>query len=175
MDNVILVGPMGSGKTTVGKALAPKLGLEFMDLDQEIEARCGVDVSLIFEIEGEAGFRARERAMLKELSGRKGILLATGGGTILAPANRELLRATGLVVWLQTDVEQQLRRLAKDQRRPLLRAPDRRERLEELAAERDPLYRECAHTTIRSSDISPARMAVKAERHISQAFSEAAS
>jgi len=175
VDNVVLVGPMGSGKTTVGKALAPKLGLEFIDLDQEIEARCGVDVSLIFEIEGEAGFRAREHAMIAELSSRKGILLATGGGSVLDPANRTLLRATGLVVWLQTDVEQQLRRLARDQRRPLLRAPDRRERLEKLAAERDSLYCECAHTTVRSSDISPARMALKAEKHIRQALSGVAS
>ncbi|NDY95550.1 shikimate kinase [Wenzhouxiangella sp. C33] len=163
---------MGSGKTTVGKALAPRLGLEFVDLDQQIEQRCGVDVSLIFEIEGEQGFRAREHAMLVELSKRQGMLLATGGGSVINPANRELLRATGLVVWLQTGVDQQLRRLARDQRRPLLRAPDRRERLEALAAERDPLYRTCAHRVVRSADISPARMALRAEKEIRQALSE---
>ncbi|MFP4209027.1 MAG: shikimate kinase [Wenzhouxiangella sp.] len=172
MDNVILIGPMGSGKTTVGKVLAPRLGLEFIDLDQQIEARCGVDVSLIFEIEGEQGFRAREHAMLAELSARKGMLLATGGGSVLDPANRDLLRSAGLVVWLQTDVDQQLRRLARDQRRPLLRAPDRRARLEKLAAERDPLYRACAHQVVRSADISPSRMALRAEKDIRQALRE---
>lgn len=172
MENVILIGPMGSGKTTVGKALAPRLGLDFVDLDQQIEQRCGVDVSLIFEIEGEDGFRAREHAMLAELSARKGMLLATGGGSVLNPANRELLRSTGLVVWLQTAVEQQLRRLARDQRRPLLRAPDRRERLQKLAAERDPLYQACAHRVVRSVDISPMRMALKAEKDIRQALGE---
>lgn len=172
VDNVILIGPMGSGKTTVGKVLAPRLGLEFIDLDQQIEARCGVDVSLIFEIEGEQGFRAREHAMLAELSARKGMLLATGGGSVLDPANRDLLRSAGLVVWLQTDVDQQLRRLARDQRRPLLRAPDRRARLEKLAAERDPLYRACAHQVVRSADISPSRMALRAEKDIRQALRE---
>ncbi|MEE4638139.1 MAG: shikimate kinase [Wenzhouxiangella sp.] len=172
MDNVILIGPMGSGKTTVGKALAPRLGLEFIDLDQQIEQRCGVEVSLIFEIEGEQGFRAREQAMLAELSTRQGMLLATGGGSVLDPANRQMLRSAGLVVWLQTGVDQQLRRLARDQRRPLLRAPDRRERLEKLAAERDPLYRACAHRVVRSSDVSPARMALRAEKEIRQALRE---
>ena len=171
---MILIGPMGSGKTTVGKALAPRLGLNFVDLDQQIEQRCGVDVSLIFEIEGEDGFRAREHAMLAELSERKGMLLATGGGSVLDPANRELLRTTGLVVWLQTAVEQQLKRLARDQRRPLLRAPDRRQRLEKLAAERDPLYRACAHRVVQSVDISPMRMALKAEKDIRQALGEVA-
>ena len=172
MDNVILIGPMGSGKTTVGKVLAPRLGLEFVDLDQEIERRCGVDVSLIFDIEGEAGFRAREQAMLLELSTRDGMLLATGGGSILRDDNRATLRRTGLVVWLQTTVEQQLKRLARDQRRPLLQAPDRRQRLEHLAAERDPLYRECAHLVVRSVDISPARMALRVEREINKALRE---
>jgi shikimate kinase len=172
VDNVILIGPMGSGKTTVGKALAPRLGLEFIDLDQQIEQRCGVEVSLIFEIEGEQGFRAREQAMLAELSTRQGMLLATGGGSVLDPANRQMLRSAGLVVWLQTGVDQQLRRLARDQRRPLLRAPDRRERLEKLAAERDPLYRACAHRVVRSSDVSPARMALRAEKEIRQALRE---
>ena len=172
MENVILIGPMGSGKTTVGKALAPRLGLVFVDLDQEIERRCGVAVSLIFDIEGEAGFRARESAMLAELSTREDMLLATGGGSVLDPSNRRLLRSTGLVVWLQTSVDQQLRRLARDQRRPLLQAPDRRQRLENMAAERDPLYRACAHLVICSADISPARMAQRAEREIGKALRE---
>lgn len=161
MQNIALVGPMGSGKTTVGRVLASRLGLEFVDLDQAIEQRCGVEVALIFEIEGEAGFRARERSMLEEIIRRDGILLATGGGSVLDPDNRALLRQRALVVWLQTSVDQQLKRLKRDQRRPLLRAPNRRQRLEQLAAERDPVYRECAHLTVRSTDLSPRSMAAR--------------
>ncbi len=166
VENIVLVGPMGSGKTTIGRVLAPRFGLEFVDLDQEIEARCGVAVSLIFEIEGEAGFRARESAMLDAVTRRNGVLLATGGGSVLDPVNRARLRDRGLVVWLQTSVDQQLKRLARDQRRPLLRAPDRRQRLERLAAERDPLYRECAHLIVRSADLSPRAMAARVTRRI---------
>lgn len=152
---------MGSGKTTVGRMLASRLGLEFVDLDQAIEQRCGVEVALIFEIEGESGFRARERAMLVEIICRDGIVLATGGGSVLDPDNRALLREHALVVWLQTSVDQQLKRLARDQRRPLLRTPDRRQRLERLASERDPVYRECAHLSVRSTDVSPRVMAAR--------------
>jgi len=166
VQNIALVGPMGSGKTTVGRVLAPRLGLEFVDLDQVIEQRCGVEVAVIFEIEGEAGFRLRERAMLEELTRRNGILLATGGGSVLDPINREVLRERALVVWLQTGVDQQLWRLARDQRRPLLRAPNRRQRLESLAAERDPIYRACAHLVVRSADVSPTAMAAVLERAI---------
>lgn len=166
MNRLFLIGPMGSGKTTVGRFLARQLGLEFLDLDQEIERRCGVDVRTIFDIEGEAGFRARERAMLDELTRRDGILLATGGGTVLAEENRRMLHDRGLVVWLQTRVEQQLKRLQRDQRRPLLQAPDRRERLERLAEERDPLYAACAHLVVRSANVSPAQMAARAEQQI---------
>ncbi len=166
MNRLFLIGPMGSGKTTVGRYLADRIGLEFLDLDQEIEKRCGVDVSLIFEIEGEAGFRGRETAMLDELSQRDGILLATGGGSVLKEINRDILRSRGLVVWLKTSVDQQLKRLERDQRRPLLQAPDRRERLENLAAARNALYGECAHLVVQSSNVSPAQMAARAERQI---------
>lgn len=166
MRNIALVGPMGSGKTTVGRVLASRLGLEFVDLDQAIEQRCGVEVALIFEIEGESGFRARERAMLEEIIRRDGILLATGGGSVLDPDNRALLRARALVVWLQTSVDQQIKRLARDQRRPLLRAPNRRQRLEQLATERDPVYGECAHLRVRSTDVSPRAMAARLEQAI---------
>ena len=163
---------MGSGKTTIGRVLAPRFGLEFVDLDQEIEQRCGVAVSLIFEIEGEAGFRARERALLNDVTRRRDILLATGGGSVLDPDNRSLLRERGLVVWLQTSVDQQLKRLARDQRRPLLQAPDRRQRLEQLALERDPLYRECAHLLVRSADLSPRAMATRVARRIREYWQE---
>ncbi|TVQ35963.1 MAG: shikimate kinase [Wenzhouxiangella sp.] len=165
---------MGSGKTTVGRFLAERFGLDFLDLDQEIERRCGVDVSLIFEIEGEAGFRARETTMLDELSQRDGILLATGGGSILREINRRILRERGLVVWLKTSVDQQLKRLERDQRRPLLQAPDRRERLDNLAAARNPLYQQCAHLVVQSANISPAQMAARAERQIRSHLEEEA-
>lgn len=166
MPRLFLIGPMGSGKTTVGRHLANRFELEFLDLDQEIEKRCGVDVSIIFEIEGEAGFREREHAMLEEVSRREQILLATGGGSILRPDNRQLLRERGLVIWLRTSVEQQLKRLERDQRRPLLQTPDRRARLDAMAEARNPLYAECAHLVVRSVNVSPMAMANRAHRQI---------
>lgn len=147
---VFLVGPMGSGKTTLGRRAAEQLGLTFIDCDEEIERRTGASVNLIFDIEGEAGFRARETALLRELSERDGILVATGGGVIQSEENRRILRDRGFVVWLPTTVKQQLRRLEKDRKRPLLQAPDRRERLEALARERNPLYANVADLTYRS-------------------------
>lgn len=166
MKRLFLIGPMGSGKTTVGRFLARRLDLEFLDLDQEIERRCGVDVSVIFDIEGEAGFRMRETNMLDELTQRDRILLATGGGTVLKPENRQMLSSRGLVVWLKTNVSQQLQRLERDQRRPLLQAPDRKARLTSLSDARDPLYQECAELIIRSANVSPAQMAARAEQQI---------
>jgi shikimate kinase len=157
---------MGSGKTTVGRFLARRLGMDFLDLDQEIERRCGVDVRTIFDIEGEAGFRLREHTLLDELTRGDPVLLATGGGSILRADNRALLRERGLVVWLKTRVEQQIRRLEKDQRRPLLQAPDREERLRKLAEERDPLYAECAHLIVESENVAPAQMAQRTARKI---------
>lgn len=138
--NLFLIGPMGAGKSSIGRRLAERFGLPCVDLDAEIEQRTGTSVTTIFEIEGEAGFRRRESDLLAELTARQGILLATGGGAVLVPENRTLLRQRGFVVWLQTSVEQQLQRLARDRQRPLLNAPDRRRRLEQLAAERDPVY-----------------------------------
>ncbi|MBX3701224.1 MAG: shikimate kinase [Dokdonella sp.] len=142
--NLFLVGPMGAGKSTVGRLVADRLGLAFVDLDHEIEARSGAAIALIFELEGEAGFRARECAALADCTAREGIVLATGGGAILDPTNRELLRRRGYVAWLDADVETQLARLARDRSRPLLRAVDRRERLVALAAERNLLYAQVA-------------------------------
>lgn len=142
--NVYLIGPMGSGKTTIGQRLASKLGLEFLDCDRELERQTGASVSLIFDVEGEKGFRKREAAMLKKLSARDGVLIATGGGVVTTEANRKLLRESGLVVYLQTSVDQQLRRLRRDKSRPLLQTDDRREKLTRLAEERNPLYEELA-------------------------------
>jgi len=135
---------MGSGKTTIGQRVAHRLGLEFFDCDQELEAQTGASVSLIFDVEGEEGFRDRETRMLEQLSGREGILVATGGGAVLRERNRSLLQASGLVVYIRTSVAQQLRRLNRDRTRPLLQTADRREKLEQLAAERNPLYEELA-------------------------------
>ena len=142
--NLFLIGPMGAGKSTIGKALAKCLRLEFIDSDQEIEARSGASIPLIFELEGEAGFRAREKAVIAELTQRRNIVLATGGGAVLDPANRRCLRAYGTVIYLQTSVEEQLIRTSEDTHRPLLQTADPRGRLEALLAVRDPLYRQVA-------------------------------
>ncbi|MCK9539285.1 shikimate kinase [Dokdonella sp.] len=148
--NLFLVGPMGAGKTTVGRHVAELYRLPFFDLDQEIEARTGAPVSLIFDLEGEAGFRRRESALLDEHSARRGCVLATGGGAVLAADNRRRLHERGFVVWLDTPVEAQLARLSRDRQRPLLQAPDRRLRLERMAAERNPLYAEVADLRVPS-------------------------
>ena len=143
-NNIYLIGPMGSGKTTIGARLAQKLGMSFFDSDQEIEKRTGASVSLIFEIEGEKGFRERESRMLQELAEMNGVLVATGGGAVLDEANRKLLRNNGLVVYLRTSIEQQLDRLGRDRSRPLLQTGDKESSLVELARQRNPLYEETA-------------------------------
>lgn len=146
--NLFIIGPTGAGKTSIGRRLAEHYGLPFVDLDQEIERHCGVDVSTVFEIEGEVGFRQRESALLDECSRRNGLLLATGAGIVLAEHNRQHLRERGYVVWLQTSIEQQLERLERDHRRPLLAVPNRRERLETMAHMREPLYRDLADLAV---------------------------
>ncbi|HET8940831.1 MAG TPA: shikimate kinase [Rudaea sp.] len=151
--NLFFVGPMGAGKTTIGRRTAALLGLPFFDLDHEIEAHCGADVPLIFDIEGESGFRHRESMVLADYVTHDGIALATGGGAVLAEKNRQLLREHGFVVYLETTVEEQLQRLSRDRKRPLLAAPDRRERLLALAAEREPLYHEVADFILPSGHV----------------------
>ncbi|MDX1381390.1 MAG: shikimate kinase AroK [Xanthomonadales bacterium] len=157
--NVFLIGPMGSGKTTIGRRTARRLGLEFHDCDRDLEAHTGASVNLIFDIEGEEGFRRRESAMLDDLAQREGVLLATGGGVVMREENRRVLSERGLVVYLQTSVDQQLERLQRDTTRPLLNAPDRRERLEALARVRNPLYEELADIVFPARDRSVAWMA----------------
>lgn len=152
---------MGAGKSTIGRLLARRMGLDFLDSDREIELRSGVDIPTIFDFEGEAGFRQRERAMIDELTQRNGIVLATGGGAVLDPDNREHLSTRGLTVYLATTVDEQLRRTRNDQRRPLLQAGDRRATLERLQRERDPLYRAAAALVI---DTDGRRSAVTADR-----------
>ena len=146
--NLFFVGPMGAGKSTIGRRTAELLGLPFFDLDHEVEDHSGASIPLIFDVEGEAGFRRRESAALADFAARSGIALATGGGAVLADENRHGLRERGFVVFLETSIEEQLARLARDRKRPLLAAPDRRERLQQLAAIRDPLYRQIADLTL---------------------------
>lgn len=146
--NLFFVGPMGAGKTTIGRRAAELLGLPFFDLDHAIEEHCGADIPLIFEVEGEAGFRHRESGLLAEFAARDGVALATGGGAVLVEENRRILKRRGFVVYLETTIEEQLKRLARDRKRPLLAAPDRRERLQSLAAQREPLYRDVADFTL---------------------------
>jgi shikimate kinase len=149
--NIYLVGPMGTGKTAVGKSLARLLGVPFIDSDAEIERAAGVDIPYIFDEEGEEGFRRRERHALAELCLREPIVLATGGGAVLAPENRKLLAATGVVVFLQTSIRHQLQRVGSGRGRPLLKSGQREDltqRLEELRAVREPLYLEIADVTL---------------------------
>jgi shikimate kinase len=149
--NLFFVGPMGAGKTTVGRRVAGLLGLPFYDLDHEIEEHTGATIPLIFDVEGENGFREREKGVLAEFAARANIVLATGGGAVLLEENCRCLRERGFVVYLETTLEDQLARLARDRRRPLLAAPDRRERLLTLAATRNPLYKEVADLTVPAS------------------------
>lgn len=143
-QNIFLIGPMGSGKTSIGRQLAKLLGLEFFDCDHELEKLTGASVNLIFDIEGEAGFRQRESRLLETLSARKGVLISTGGGVVCCGENRRLLRTRGFVVYLKTGIDQQMRRLSQDKSRPLLQAPDRKKRLQDLAQVRNPLYADTA-------------------------------
>ena len=146
--NIFLVGPMGSGKTAVGRQVGRLLGLPFVDSDHEIEVRTGADIPLIFEREGEAGFRRREAEMIAELTARDGIVLATGGGAILAPESRQHLKSRGWVVYLETSVAQQAERAGHTRHRPLLNGTDPQQRLAELMEIREPLYRETADTVV---------------------------
>jgi 3-dehydroquinate synthase len=148
MQNVFLVGLMGAGKTTIGRILARKLGLKFIDSDHEIEARTGASIPWIFEIEGEASFRRREAEVIRDLCGQEGLVLATGGGAVLDADSRALLKSRGTVVYLRATVHSILQRTAHDKNRPLLQTADPRKKLEELMTVRDPLYTEIADLVI---------------------------
>lgn len=156
---VFLVGMMGAGKTTIGRALARQLGWEFVDLDHELEARCGVRVALIFDIEGEQGFRKRESALLDECTKRSGIVLATGGGAVLAPQNRQWLRDRGVVVYLRASADELYRRVERDRNRPLLQTDNPRQRLQDLLQQREPLYDDVASLVFDTSAIPVAHTA----------------
>jgi shikimate kinase len=157
--NVFLVGMMGAGKSTVGKALARRLGRDFVDCDRELVERTGVPISTIFEIEGEEGFRRRETALLTELASRRGAVVATGGGAVLAEENRHLMREHGTVVYLHAALDHLHERTRRDAARPLLAKGDRRATLAALLESRDPLYREVAHIVMESGTPSASSLA----------------
>jgi shikimate kinase len=156
---LFMIGPMGSGKSTVGRALANFLDCTFVDSDAEIEARCGADIPWIFDVEGEAGFRRREAAVLRDLAGRSRVVISTGGGAVVTAANRQLMSETGVVVYLNVSVEQQLKRTGSGEGRPLLAEGDREATLQKLMAEREPLYRALADLIISANNGNARRVA----------------
>lgn len=166
MARIFLIGPMGSGKSSVGKSLARKLQFEFYDSDREIEARCGVDIPTIFEFEGEAGFRNRERKVLAELAELDNAVIATGGGAILNRANRKTLRDSGHVILLAVDLEEQLRRVSLNKNRPLLQVGDVEAKLRSLMEERRSLYESTAHHVVSTNSSRMQNVVAKITRHL---------
>lgn len=158
VNNIFLIGPMGAGKTSIGKLLAKELGLVFMDTDHEIEKRTGVDIPWIFDVEGEDGFRRRERDVVKKLVKKNGVILSTGGGTVVDAESRNHLAARGVVVYLHASVSQQYERVYKDTKRPLIATNNPQEALDNLFGERDPLYREIADVVFETDDKSVHRV-----------------
>ncbi|KXJ53843.1 shikimate kinase AroK [Cognaticolwellia aestuarii] len=160
--NIFLVGPMGAGKSTIGRELADKLHLEFFDSDQEIERRTGADIAWVFDLEGEEGFRKREETVIEDLSEKQGIVLATGGGSVISSQVRNRLSARGIVVYLETTIDKQVARTQRDRRRPLLQTDEEpRTVLENLAVERNPLYEEIADVIVQTDDQSAKVVASK--------------
>jgi shikimate kinase len=166
--NIFLVGMMGAGKTSVGKALARELGKTFLDSDQVIEVRTGVRIPVIFELEGEAGFRAREAAVIEELTAAHGIVLATGGGAVLSAINRQALHSRGTVIYLRASVQDLWHRTKHDRNRPLLQTTDPLARLTELHAQRDPLYRAVAHLVVDTGSQSLRSLVVRLKQKLTQ-------
>jgi len=155
LKNVFLIGPMGVGKSTIGRMLASALNKPFFDSDREIEAVTGADIPWIFDVEGEAGFRVREQRMIDLLTQKEGIVMATGGGAILSGVTRQNLRSRGIVVYLKASIAQQFERTSKDRHRPLLQTADPQSRIRELMKIREPLYIETACITVDTSRRGP--------------------
>lgn len=166
LPNIFLIGPMGSGKSTIGKQVAGLLGLEFEDSDHEIQRRTGVDIPTIFDFEGEEGFRKREKAVIDELTQREGLVLATGGGSILDPDNRAFLSSRGFVVYLHCTPEQQYERTIRDRNRPLLQTGDPLAKLRSLMEERETFYRQTADFVVLTEKRSAASVAKEIVRKI---------
>ena len=160
--NMFLIGPMGAGKSTLGKYLSEMLHMDLYDSDQEIERRTGADIAWVFDVEGEEGFRKREEQVISDLSEMQGIVLATGGGAIKSSLTRNRLSARGIVVYLETPIEKQLARTQRDKRRPLLQTEEPpREVLTRLAEEREPLYREIADYVVRTDELTAKQVATQ--------------
>ena len=163
--SVFLIGMMGAGKSTVGRLLAQQLSYQFVDADRELEARSGVAIPTIFEIEGEVGFRRREVGLLDELTQRPGIVLATGGGAILDAAMADLLKQRGLVIYLRASADEIFRRTRQDRSRPLLQTADPRAQIDRLLREREPLYEKAAHLVFQSAASNPRRLVARLIEH----------
>lgn len=168
-ENIFLIGLMGAGKSTIGKQLARELGKDFRDSDSEIEKRTGVSIDVIFDIEGEQGFRRRETGMLKELVEKRGIVLATGGGAVLAPENQQLLRDNGLIIYLRATAEHLAGRVRLDRRRPLLQSGDKLVKIRELLTQREPIYQQLADMVIETNNRSIPRVVRQISRMVKQA------
>ena len=164
---IYLIGPMGAGKSTIGRMLSRELNLPFRDTDQEVEERCGADIPWIFDMEGEEGFRQRETAVLESQIDEPAYVVATGGGIVTREINRRLMITHGFVVFLQASVATQIKRTAKDKKRPLLQRPDREQVLAQLYEKREPLYRQTADLVVCTDRGSPRHVI----REIKQAYS----
>lgn len=158
-SNVFLVGPMGAGKSTIGRLLAAELNLRFRDSDRVIEERTGADIPWIFDMEGEEGFRERETAVLSELASEKEAVIATGGGIVLRAQNREIMKSSGYVCYLTASIEQLVERTARDKKRPLLQVENPRQKIIDLLALRDPLYQDSADFIVNTDRRSPKAVA----------------
>lgn len=152
--NIFLIGPMGAGKSTIGRALAKEMKLAFFDSDEVIEERAGASVAWIYDIEGEEGFRRREQKVIEELTQKHNIVLATGGGVVMTPENRNALAARGTVIYLKTSLQQQYERTKRDTKRPQLQTDDLESRLESLREEREPFYEELADISFETDKLT---------------------
>jgi len=168
-ENIFLIGLMGAGKSTIGKQLARELGKDFRDSDSEIEKRTGVSIDVIFDIEGEQGFRRRETGMLRELVEKRDIVLATGGGAVLASENQQLLRDNGLVIYLRATAEHLAGRVRMDRRRPLLQSGDKLAKIRELLTQREPIYQQLADMVIETNNRSIPRVVRQISKMVEQA------
>ena len=168
-DNIFLIGLMGAGKSTIGRQLARRLGKEFRDSDGEIEKRTGVNIDVIFDIEGEQGFRRRETETLRELTAARGIVLATGGGAVLAPENQALLKDNGFIIYLKATAEHLAGRLRLDRRRPLLQSGDKLTKIRELLERREPVYQQLADLVIETNERSIYRVVSEISKKVKQA------